>query len=205
MDGPEWNAVSDEFLPVALRWRDRGHRHVLDLGCGVGRHSLLLAELGMTVTASDISASGLAKLEQSAGERGLSDFIETRSVDMLELSFPEDSFDAIVAFHSIYHTDTAGLRTVLAAMRGWLRPGGDLFVTFNSKRSPDFGRPEDTVLDPCAIVKTSGSETGIPHTFVNYDDIVSLMDGFTVRRARLVQDIYDSGSKFGWHYFIEAE
>jgi tellurite methyltransferase len=38
----------------------RGARTALDLGCGVGRHALLLAEHGLAVEALDGSAAGLA-------------------------------------------------------------------------------------------------------------------------------------------------
>lgn len=154
MDGPQWNAVSDEFLPVALRWKDRGHRRVLDLGCGVGRHALFMAELGMVVTASDISRTGL--------------------------------------------------RAVIGSVGRWLRIGGDFFVTFNSKRSPSFRRSGDERLDSCSVVKRDGPEAGIPHTFVDYEDIVGLLSEFEILRARLIQDISDGGRHIGWHYFVEA-
>jgi tellurite methyltransferase len=46
----------------------RGARRVLDLGCGVGRHALLLAEHGLEVEALDGSPAGLAVL-RGTGQR----------------------------------------------------------------------------------------------------------------------------------------
>ena len=37
----------------------RGAQHVLDLGCGVGRHALFFAEHGFAVEAIDGAAAGL--------------------------------------------------------------------------------------------------------------------------------------------------
>jgi 2-polyprenyl-3-methyl-5-hydroxy-6-metoxy-1,4-benzoquinol methylase len=34
-----WNKVSDEFLPVALRWKNLRKKTVLDIGCGRGRNA----------------------------------------------------------------------------------------------------------------------------------------------------------------------
>jgi SAM-dependent methyltransferase len=45
----------------------RGAQHVLDLGCGVGRHALLFAEHGFTVEAIDGAAAGLDFARREAG------------------------------------------------------------------------------------------------------------------------------------------
>ena len=43
----------------------------LDAGCGTGFHSLLLAQLGVRVTAVDVSAEMLDRLERHGREMGL--------------------------------------------------------------------------------------------------------------------------------------
>ena len=62
MDRAFWETVADEFIPVALRWREKQHQTVLDLGCGLGRNAFFLAEMGFTVTAVDLSPSGIVRL-----------------------------------------------------------------------------------------------------------------------------------------------
>ena len=49
----------------------RGTQHVLDLGCGVGRHALLFAEHGFAVEAIDGAAAGLDFARREAAARGL--------------------------------------------------------------------------------------------------------------------------------------
>ena len=83
-----WNESSDEFLPVALRWKERGCQTVLDLGCGKGRHSLFLAELGFHVTAVDLSPEGIEQLQTEAKRKHLENNINTVVCDMLSLPFP---------------------------------------------------------------------------------------------------------------------
>lgn len=62
---------------------------VLDIGCGAGRHSLLLQERGFKVVAIDLSplAVKVSKL------RGVKD---CRVMDARNLSFPPNSFDTIL-------------------------------------------------------------------------------------------------------------
>src|SRR6516162_10051198 len=50
--------------------KERGTHHVLDLGCGVGRHALLFAEHGFAVEAIDGAAAGLDFARCEAAARG---------------------------------------------------------------------------------------------------------------------------------------
>lgn len=61
-----WKKTADEFLPVALRWKDGRLHRVLDLGCGIGRNALYLASNDFDVYAFDLSESGLRQLAAEA-------------------------------------------------------------------------------------------------------------------------------------------
>jgi cyclopropane fatty-acyl-phospholipid synthase-like methyltransferase len=49
----------------------RNAQHVLDLGCGVGRHALLFAEHGFGVEAINGAIAGLDFARREAASRGL--------------------------------------------------------------------------------------------------------------------------------------
>ena len=70
-----WFEVSDEFLPVALKWKEKGYKTALDIGCGPGRHSIFLSKLGFNVKALDLSEYAIKTLESTAKELNLN--IET--------------------------------------------------------------------------------------------------------------------------------
>ena len=63
----------------------RGTRHVLDLGCGVGRHALLFAEHGFDVEAIDGAAAGLDFACREAAARGLRMNLRQADADALPL------------------------------------------------------------------------------------------------------------------------
>ncbi len=56
----------------------------LDFACGIGRHTLWLAELGYQVDAVDISMAGLQHLAERAKEGGLSEDIHLIQADLTE-------------------------------------------------------------------------------------------------------------------------
>ncbi|MES9589889.1 bifunctional class I SAM-dependent methyltransferase/N-acetyltransferase [Streptomyces sp. NPDC094045] len=103
---------------------------VLDLGCGPGRATLLLAaEAGAEVTAVDLHQPFLDELRAEADARGLGDRVRTVRADMAELSgpdFPDGSFDLVWAEGSAY---LIGFDTALRDWKRLLAPGGSLVVT----------------------------------------------------------------------------
>jgi 2-polyprenyl-3-methyl-5-hydroxy-6-metoxy-1,4-benzoquinol methylase len=68
-----------EVVALLPELRSRGARTALDLGCGVGHHSLFLAEAGLDVVAMDSSATGLEVLRETAAARNLT--LELRQGD----------------------------------------------------------------------------------------------------------------------------
>ena len=148
-----WNEVSDEFLPVALRWKEQDYKTVLDLGCGKGRHSLFLAELGFYVTAVDLSPEGIEQLQTTARQKNLDKYITTVVCDMVSLPFEKNVFDCVLGFHSLYHTDFAGLKTVVSKITNVLKKSGQLYITFNSKENPSMQDSSNIIVDEYTVIR----------------------------------------------------
>jgi SAM-dependent methyltransferase len=94
----DYKAEVDYVLSLAGRCSSKPIHRILNLGCGTGRHDLLLAEKGYRVTGVDCSKTMLAKARASAAQHsGLSvSFIEG---DVRELNLGT-SFDmALSLFH----------------------------------------------------------------------------------------------------------
>lgn len=69
---------------------------ILDLGCGTGRQTLLLAQhTAAQIVAVDNHAPYLAELERSARHLGFSDRIDARHADMRQLALAAGSFDLV--------------------------------------------------------------------------------------------------------------
>lgn len=68
---------------------------VLDVGCGAGFFSLLMAELGCRVTGVDFSREMLEQAAQNAGSEGFKE-IQFLQMDVQDLNFPDETFDFII-------------------------------------------------------------------------------------------------------------
>ncbi|OGU24483.1 MAG: hypothetical protein A2X85_16170 [Geobacteraceae bacterium GWF2_54_21] len=98
---------------------------VLDIGCGSGMQTLVLAEqLKTRIVALDNHRPLLDILSQSAEQAGLE--IETRELSMVEMPFAKESFDLLWAEGSIF---IIGLLRGLRGFARYLKPGGYLAFT----------------------------------------------------------------------------
>ena len=116
---------------VALEWLAQSltleKSDVLDVGCGAGPASVVLASLGARVKAIDTVPRMVNLTRQSAKERGLSSLIEPSVGDVHSLRFADNTFDAVVAIGVVYwlHSPRRALREIMRV----LKPGGHLVVS----------------------------------------------------------------------------
>ncbi|KAJ7731202.1 S-adenosyl-L-methionine-dependent methyltransferase [Mycena metata] len=121
---------------------------VLELGCGAGVPSTQrLLEAGLTVTGNDISAAQIALARQHVPAATLI------QGDMLALDFAPASFDAVLAFYSIFHLPKEEQGAMISKIRGWLKPGGWFLCNFHFDEG-DVTR--EGWIDPAVIMFSSG-------------------------------------------------
>jgi SAM-dependent methyltransferase len=115
-DTPYLRRHVDEFMRFGeLRPGDR----VLEVGCGMGRYTLLLADRGLQVEGIDLSPVLLERLRESAGDRS----IPVHALDVLDA--PDElgrRFDAVVGLFTLHHLHD--LDRSFRAMAELLVPGG---------------------------------------------------------------------------------
>ena len=146
------------FLPAS------GRLDVLDLGCGPGFFSILLAGLGHAVVAFDYTEGMLERAAQNAADAGVT--IALKQGDAQNLPFADASFDLIVSRNLTWNLEHP--ERAYAEWLRVLRPGGRL-VNFDGnhyrhfyseayaaeKRQPDYtdGHDPDFMLgvDPAPI------------------------------------------------------
>ncbi|PSP48213.1 SAM-dependent methyltransferase [Halobacteriales archaeon QH_6_68_27] len=98
-DRLEKEAVLDALEPVA-------DRTVLEIACGTGRFSVMLAERGADVVGLDISAPMLGEGRRKAERAGVTDAVEFMRGDAARLPFPDGHFDAVFAVRFFHLVDT---------------------------------------------------------------------------------------------------
>lgn len=119
----------------------------LDIASGRGRNSLYLAEVGLSVTAVDVSDEALAQLGREAARRNLP--VETRRVDLEDdPRLPGADFDLVLDFFYLH-------RPLLPKLRDAVRLGGIAVLRTFSSAGSFPGEPDnpDFVLRPGELLE----------------------------------------------------
>uniref|UniRef100_A0A7C4NU07 Class I SAM-dependent methyltransferase n=1 Tax=Thermodesulfobacterium geofontis TaxID=1295609 RepID=A0A7C4NU07_9BACT len=109
--------------------------------------------------------------------------------DMHNLPYSNEFFDCMLAFHVIYHTNREGIRRVISEIYRVLKKDGECFLTFNSKFSKSFNNPNNILLEDGTVIKKEGIEAGIPHYYVDKEEVLELMNNFEIISFKYVEEI----------------
>jgi len=106
---------------------------VLDLACGIGRHSVALAERGFKVVGVDISTAYIARAKAMAKERSVSHSCDFRVGDMRQigkvLNDYEERFSAMLNLYtSMGYYDEETDKQILKQLRKLAAPRGILVI-----------------------------------------------------------------------------
>lgn len=127
-----WQRAFRRFTPA------RPGMRILDVGCGTGDLTLILAEMvgpEGRVVGLDLTPEMLAVARRKVVDRSLDDRVELVEGNALALPFDDDHFDGVTAGFSL--RNMADLDGALAEMRRVLRPGG--FAVSLDVSKPAFG------------------------------------------------------------------
>jgi ubiquinone/menaquinone biosynthesis C-methylase UbiE len=99
---------------------------ILDVGCGSGVPTIELARLGQgEVIGMDIDQSALAKLNRKIKEAGFTSRVQAVNCSILDMSFPDESFDIIWSEGSIF---VIGFERGIRDLKRFLKPNGFIVI-----------------------------------------------------------------------------
>jgi 2-polyprenyl-3-methyl-5-hydroxy-6-metoxy-1,4-benzoquinol methylase len=122
-------------------------RSVLDVGCGEGRSSALLAKLGATVMGIDISPGSIEVARRRAELDGVADRTSFVCAPLETAELPESHFDVIWC-DAILHHLLNDLDVILPRFRQWVKPGGIVILSEPANLSQSLRKLRFTVAAP---------------------------------------------------------
>ena len=96
----------------------------LDVGCGAGPFTWLMAPLFSKLAGLDVKEKQIAEARATAKSKGLD--IDFRAGSAEAMPFPDDSFDAVVFSNSLHHIP--GMDKALAEAARVVKPGGLVYA-----------------------------------------------------------------------------
>jgi SAM-dependent methyltransferase len=179
-DGPApWDTGRPQPAVAKVASRGGFNGTVLDVGCGTGENTLLVAGLGLSVLGVDVAAAALAMARKKAADRGIEAVFVP--ADALHLERLGRTFDTVLD-SGLFHTFDATERpTYVASLGSVTESGATLYILCFSDDGPDTGPhpvtaqelrgafgPEDgwsvVALEP-ARVETTFHDEGAPGWF----------------------------------------
>src|SRR6267143_4173585 len=168
-------------LPVVVDFADdlkrEGAKRVLDLGCGAGRHSILLGKAGFQVEALDISETALTILEGRLKTASIDNVTLVRH-DMLELPFIDNYFDGVICTNVLHHGKLVEIKQATREVHRVMKEGASAFVVALS--TADFRRGNGKKLERNTYVFVEGEERGIIHHFFPRQELQSCFGKFDI-------------------------
>jgi ubiquinone/menaquinone biosynthesis C-methylase UbiE len=128
---PEYVLSLSPFLTAWFGAHEFGGQRVLDLGCGSGVFSTLLARKGGRVTAVDLTEAGVRMAAQTAKEQNIA--LEVVRADAEKLSFRDAAFDFIYSWGVLHHT--GNMEASIGEVGRVLKPGGRGIMMVYHRRS----------------------------------------------------------------------
>jgi ubiquinone/menaquinone biosynthesis C-methylase UbiE len=110
------------YHDLLLQYVPRDCRRALEIGCGTGAFSRLLAGRSEHVLALDLSPEMIRTARARSAEFAN---IEFQVADAAAREFPSEEFDCIVTIATLHHLP---MKLMLSKMKGALKPGGVMLI-----------------------------------------------------------------------------
>ena len=202
-----WKNPSAESFYLLHRWKAQNKQKFLDLGCGLGRHTILFASNGFNVSAFDISENSVERTSNWAQELGLK--IDIKHGDMLNTPFPDESMDCILCFNVISHTDTNGMYKIADEIKRVLKQNGECYLTLGSKETWGYKQDWPVVDANTKLRDEPGPEYMVPHFYADYDVIYQIFKDFDIVDVKHIGTYYTKDDKtyesYHWHVLIRKK
>ncbi|MEM3442660.1 MAG: class I SAM-dependent methyltransferase [Candidatus Bathyarchaeia archaeon] len=174
--------------------KEKRSSHVLDLGCGAGRHLVYMASQGFEVHGADISETGLKTSRMRLKKKMLE--AHMLKCSMNSLPYVDSCFDAVICLRTIYHQSLRQIQETISQIHRILKREGLLLVDFMSKRTFKYGK--GIKVEENTFVEQEGIERGVLHHFIDEEEIKHLFKSFRILKLELVEREVDGKLQSRW-------
>lgn len=176
--GEAWATLSEGIDPLFKQFLAKSNfklKHVLDIGCGTGKHLEFLQAGGFKTDGIDSSETAVAMSKKTLGDDS-----QIMCQNMFEFSIPKNKYDLVISIYTIHHGAKGQVKMLIDKIYQAMVKNGKVFITFpDTKRAKEwntFKNRKEIAKD--TFIPLSGPEKGLPHSFYSKKEIEKLFSKF---------------------------
>lgn len=154
----------------------------LDIGCGVGRNTILMSNMGLKAHGIDISKNAIKLAKKNADNKGVkAKFI---AYDGKTFPFKDSFFDVIISIGVLDHMPMKDALDLMEEIKRTLKPNGVIELDIHSIYDLNYGVGE-LIEKNVHIIEEGDFEIGLPQHFFSNEEVLTLTEGFEIETIYL--------------------
>lgn len=176
---------------------------ILDFGCGSGRNTKVMSELGYYIFAMDYNEECLELTREKLDGYSKIEYIRNSE---LEVPLAVNSIDYIVAWGALFYLTREREEKLLKNLSGVLKKDGMILADYRAKDDCLYGCGKEIEPDFYQLDSGCGSLSGITYAFRDIDEIAELYKrvNMTIVNYEKVEHYVDDCRKKNSHYIVWA-
>lgn len=195
--GEVQKGILSTVVEAEKSFKEHKVKKVLDLGCGMGRHSIYLKEVGFDVTVCDISEKAVETTKKKFERLGYQ--LDASVCDMRELPFKNNTFDAVLCVWTAGHGTLQDMKKHAAEMLRVVKEKGIIFIDYPSIEDERYGIGKE--IEANTFLDNMPWEEKIPHHYSNVSEIEEVYNG---HKTEIIPHIYNFFDRWNNEHHIKA-
>jgi ubiquinone/menaquinone biosynthesis C-methylase UbiE len=166
----------NELVELIPFFKKHQVRKILDVGCGMGRHLLLLKNSGFDVYGCDISEKAIISCTKIIGKR------KVKKCDMSKLGFEDKTFDLVISTSVIQHAIMSKVKKTIKEFLRVLKDKGLIFIITLS--TEDFSYKTGKEIAPYTKINTNQLDGKVPHYYFTKQKLLDVFSDFEIIMAK---------------------
>ena len=168
------------FVKSLIEKKNTVNLTALDIGCGLGSHSIMMSELGIDVTALDFSIKAIEKLNLMIINKDIHN-LKTVNSDIESYEIEKNKYDLILDIASLQHVKSSQINNIYSKIKKSLRLNGCFYSwsLINSKNINnnefDYSIISKNFFENCFIDNFKLSFDNYKYTQNNEKDFISFL------------------------------
>lgn len=184
--------IDSDIPKIEEIFRYNSVRKILDLGCGIGRHTIYFVGKGFETYGLDQSSDAIGTLRNDLEKMKLHSELQVKDMT-LGLPYKNNFFDAVISIRAMHHTYLEKIRKIVSEIERVTRPKGCIYIqvpTYDKLLKLKQAGESFQETEPGTNISTSGPEKGVVHHNFTKEELIDLFKNFEIKELYEKDDHY---------------